>query len=134
MEYKSLFPLSTTTGTPMPGKMLLFQYGAKTAERLPFYDRQPLVVVTAVQGNAFWGVNLHYTKPSNRKGILRYIDSGDDLRIVRGYHKYLKSYVDSLFLDINMNEWDKAIEQPIQDFVRDLGSINLSVSNSRIYK
>ncbi len=118
----------------MPGKMLLFQYGAKTAERLPFYDRQPLVVVTAVQGNAFWGVNLHYTKPSNRKGILRYIDSGDDLRIVRGYHKYLKSYVDSLFLDINMNEWDKAIEQPIQDFVRDLGSINLSVSNSRVYK
>ena len=118
----------------MPGKMLLFQYGAKTAEKLNFYVRQPLVVVSAVQGNTFWGVNLHYTKPENRAGILRYIDAGEDLRIIRGYHKYLKSYVDSLFLDINMQEWEKAIQLPIQDFVRDLGSVTLSVSSSRVYR
>ena len=134
MEYKNEFPMSTTTGTPMPGKMLLFQYGAKTAEKLNFYDRQPLVVVSAVQGNTFWGVNLHYTKPENRAGILRYIDAGEDLRVIRGYHKYLKSYVDSLFLDINMQEWEKAIQLPIQDFVRDLGGITMSVSSSRVYR
>ena len=117
----------------MPGHLMLFQYGAKTAEKLRFYDRNPLCYIIASQGPAFWGVNLHYYAPDEREMIAEWVDEANPAELPKGYHKYLKSYVQTLFLDIAMEEWETAFNLPIEEFVRDLGSIEIPVSKARIH-
>ena len=133
MEYKNVFPKSTTTGSPAPGHLMLFQYGAKTANRLRYYDRNPLCYITASQGNIFWGVNLHYYAPDEREMILEWCDESNPSELPKGYHKYLRSYVDSIFLDLAMEEWKTAMEMNLQEFVRDLGSVELDISPVKIW-
>ena len=133
MEYKNVFPKSTTTGSPAPGHLMLFQYGAKTANKLRYYDRNPLCYIVASQGNNFWGVNLHYYATDEREMILEWCDEANPAELPKGYHKYLKSYVDTLFVDIAMEEWNSALEMNLQDFVRDLGSIEIPISTRGIW-
>ena len=132
MEFRNTFPKSKTVGAPIPGHLMLFQYGAKTAEKLRFYDRNPLCYVIASQGPAFWGVNLHYYAPDEREMIAEWVDEANPAELPKGYHKYLKSYVQTLFLDIAMEEWETAFNLPIEEFVRDLGSIEIPGSKARI--
>ena len=132
MEFKNTFPKSTTTGTPVPGHLMLFQYGAKTAEKLRYYDRNPLCYIIASQGAVFYGVNLHYYAPDEREMIMEWIDESNPAELPKGYHKYIKSYVQSPYLDIAMEEWQTALNLPIEEFVRDLGSIEIPVSRERI--
>jgi len=65
---------------------------------------------------------------------MEWIDEADPTELPRGYHKYLKSYVDTLFLDIAMEEWETAFNLPIEEFVRDLGSIEINVSKARVWQ
>ena len=78
MEYKNVFPTSTIVGEPIIGEVLLYQYSAKYAEQLPFYDKNPMTYIVAMENNAFYGVNLHYTKPSNRSCLLYTSDAADE--------------------------------------------------------
>ena len=133
MEFRNTFPKSKTVGTPIPGHLMLFQYGAKTAEKLRFYDRNPLCYVIASQGPAFWGVNLHYYAPDEREMIAEWVDEANPAELPKGYHKYLKSYVDTLYLDIAMEEWESALEMGLEEFVRDLGSIEIAFNPGRIW-
>ena len=133
MEFRNTFPKSKTTGTPIPGHLMLFQYGAKTAEKLRYYDRNPLCYIIASQANVFWGVNLHYYAPDEREMIMEWIDEANPAELPKGYHKYLKSYVDTLFVDIAMEEWNTALEMNLQEFVRDLGSIEIPISTRGIW-
>ena len=132
MEFRNTFPKSQTVGTPMPGHLMLFQYGAKTAEKLRYYDRNPLCYIVASHGPVFYGVNLHYYAPDEREMIMEWIDESNPAELPKGYHKYIKSYVQTLFLDIAMEEWETAFNLPIEEFVRDLGSIEIPVSKARI--
>ncbi len=134
MEYKNVFPSSTLVGAPAPGKIMLFQYSAKFAEQLPFYDKNPLCYVVAVENNAFFGVNLHYTRPRDRMGTLEFIDSDGDFTKLKGFHKYLKSYVQAPFLDLSTTDREKAIGMGLEQFVRDLGSVEISIPTRSIMK
>lgn len=135
MEYRDEFPNSTLVSEPAPGSISLFHYTAKTALKLPYYDRNPLCYVVAREGrNIFYGINLHYHPPANRESLIRYIDSGSDFTRLRGYHKYLKSYVNSPFLQISMEEWGKAVALDSEQFVRDLGAIEIDISPSTVYR
>ena len=128
MEFRNTFPKSKTTGTPVPGHLMLFQYGAKTAEKLRYYDRNPLCYIIAVQGRVFWGLNLHYTKPQNRKAILSFIDQGGDFTKLSGYNKYLRSYVQATFLDLSASDMEKAAEMGLEDFLNTIGGRYISTS------
>tara|TARA_B100001029_G_scaffold81011_1_gene66487 strand:- start:135 stop:545 length:411 start_codon:yes stop_codon:yes gene_type:complete len=128
LEYKNVFPLSEVLGSPRPGSMMLFQYSAKYKETLPFYDRNPLCYIVASQGRAFYGVNLHYTQPRNRKAILAYIDDGGDFTKLAGYNKYLRSYVQSTFLYLSGSDMEKATEMGLEDFVQTIGGRDISTS------
>ena len=130
MEYKNVFPLSEALGSPRPGSVMLFQYSAKYKETLPFYDRNPLCYIVASQGRAFYGVNLHYTQPRNRKSILAYIDDGGDFTKLAGYNKYLRSYVQGMFLQLKGEDLDKALGMRLEQFVTDLGSVEISLTNT----
>ena len=121
-------------GSPRPGSMMIFQYTAKYRETLPFYDRNPLCYIMSSQGGIFFGVNLHYHPTTNRMALLKYIDDGGDPSRLRGYHKYIKSYMASPFLQVNMTEWDKALSYNNEEFVRDLGSIELSLDADTVQK
>tara|TARA_B100001093_G_scaffold370048_1_gene354995 strand:+ start:193 stop:603 length:411 start_codon:yes stop_codon:yes gene_type:complete len=126
LEYSNVFPTSSEVGSVSPGKLMLFQYSAKYAKSLPFYDRNPLCYIVADEGRAFYGVNLHYTQPENRQPILRYIDAGGDFTKLSGYNKYLRSYVKGTFIDLSLNDMEKAIEMRLEDFVRSLDGVNVS--------
>ena len=134
MEYKDEFPNSIIVGDPTPGTLNIFRYGAKTAAKLRFYDRNPLCYIMSSQGGIFFGVNLHYHPTTNRMSLLKYIDDGGDPSRLRGYHKYIKSYMASPFLQGNMTEWDKALSYNNEEFVRDLGSIELSLDADTVQK
>ena len=132
MEYKNVFPTSVVVGQPIVGEVMLYQYSAKYAEQLPFYDRNPMTYVVAMDGNAFYGVNLHYTKPSNRSGTLDYIIGDNDFTKLDGYNKYLRSYVQSMFLHLKGEDLDKALSMRLEKFVTDLGSIEIRRTNQQI--
>tara|TARA_B100001093_G_C26074444_1_gene695968 strand:- start:50 stop:466 length:417 start_codon:yes stop_codon:yes gene_type:complete len=132
LEFSNVFPTSKEVGSASPGKVMLFQYSAKYAQSLPFYDRNPLCYIVAVEQKAFYGVNLHYTRPFDRMGTLEFIDAGGDFSKLAGYNKYLKSYVNALFLDLSATDRDKAIGMGLQDFVRDLGSVEISIPQNAV--
>lgn len=132
MEYKNVFPTSVVVGQPLVGEVMLYQYSAKYAEQLPFYDKNPMTYIVAMQGNAFYGVNLHYTKPMNRSGVLDYIIGDNDFTKLDGYNKYLRSYVQGMFLHLKGEDLDKALKMRLEQFVTDLGSIEIGRTNQQI--
>ena len=132
MEYRNVFPSSEVGGQPIIGEVLLYQYSAKYAEQLPFYDRNPMTYIVAMENNAFYGVNLHYTKPSNRSGVLDYILADEDYTKLDGFNKYLRSYVQGMFLQLKGDDVDKALGMRLEQFVKDVGSIELPMSNQKI--
>ena len=124
------------------GNLVMFRYNAKTARDLPFYDRSPLVLVVAEENEIFYGTNIHYYKPKERVGIVEYLrediqSGGEDymgfLFGSAGFHKYLKSYVRSLFLEVAAEEWGKASLLPAEEFVRNLGGVEVPISGRSIY-
>ena len=132
MEYKNVFTTSEVVGQPIVGEVMLYQYSAKYAEQLPFYDKNPMTYIVAMQGNAFYGVNLHYTKPMNRSGVLDYIIGDNDFTKLDGYNKYLRSYVRGMFLHLKGEDLDKALSMRLEEFVTDLGSIEIRRTNQQI--
>ena len=130
MEYKNVFPLSEVVGQPIVGEVMLYQYSAKYAEQLPFYDRNPMTYIVAMESNAFYGVNLHYTKPANRSGTLDYIIGDNDYTKLPGFNKYLRSYVRGMFLQLKGEDLDKALGMRLEQFVTDLGSVEISLTNT----
>ena len=127
-----MFPTSVVVGQPMIGEVMLYQYSAKYAEQLPYYDKNPMTYIVAMQGSAFYGVNLHYTKPMNRSGVLDYIVGDNDFTKLDGYNKYLRSYVRGMFLHLNGEDLDKALSMRLEEFVTDLGSIEIRRTNQQI--
>ena len=91
-----------------------------------------MTYIVAMEGNAFYGINLHYTKPSNRSGVLDYILSDQDFTKLDGYNKYLRSYVNGMFLQLKGEDVDKALGMRLEQFVKDVGSIELPMTNQKI--
>ena len=122
-----------------PGSMYLYYYDPKWKEELPFYDRFPLVFPFRVEGDRFWGLNLHYIPLPLRAKLM---DALYDLannsrydektRLVLSYRllessskfkgfgpcvkQYLFSHVKSQFMYIYPSEWDIAIFAPLERF------------------
>ena len=100
-----------------PGHLCFFEYKAET-ESLPYYDKYPLVYILKVEGAAFYGANLHYLDPRNkRKIVIEKLQDGkiDIPKVI--IHKYLYKRCKSLFLDLAKQEWIKASALPVEDFV-----------------
>ena len=132
MEYSNVFPSSEVVGQPIVGEVLLYQYTAKYAQQLPFYDRNPMTYIVAMENNSFYGVNLHYTKPMNRSGVLDYILADQDYTQLDGFNKYLRSYVKGMFLQLKGDDVDKALGMRLEQFVKDVGSVELPLTNQKI--
>ena len=58
------------------GHMYLFEYDAKFAKKLPYYDSFPLVYVIKSTRREFWGMNLHYMSPKKRAWVVKRLMDG----------------------------------------------------------
>jgi len=100
------------------GHMYIFEYKAKTANKLPYYDEFPLVYVIKATRHEFWGLNLHYMTPKKRAWVVKRLMDGRIDAPRNCFHKYITSHVDGYLLDLAAAEWASAILLPIETFVR----------------
>ena len=124
------------------GRMFMFFYDAKTKEKLPYWDRFPLVVPIKRTLDGFIGLNLHYLphilraklfdnlynfeiadniRNSNRLAIkYSFLQASSKLKYFQPCLKrYLFDHVRSRFLYIPAEEWDIALFLPTERFQKD---------------
>jgi hypothetical protein len=123
------------------GKMYFYFYDPKTKDKLPYYDKFPLVIPIERYPDGFLGLNLHYIHPKQRIILLDKLseiatdnnfDANTKLRISYDYlsrasrlyqakpciKRYLFSHVQSRFLEITADEWDIAALLPVESFMK----------------
>ena len=113
--------------TPQGGNLNMFMYDAKTKQKLPYFDRFPLIFYTGPAPGGFMGMNLHYLPPllraklfdsvqgSNNQGAI--IAAASKLKYYKPCIKrYLNKHVKSRFVVVYPDEWNLAIFLPTERF------------------
>jgi len=126
------------------GSMYFFVYDAKWKDKLPYFDKFPLVIPMEFYGNGFLGLNLHYLIPPQRAVLLnrlselltnKHYDHNTRIRISYGVLKsaskfeiakpaikrYLYSHIRSRFIFVPADEWDIAIYLPAENWSNQKG-------------
>jgi hypothetical protein len=121
------------------GHMYFFFYDPKTKDKLPYYDRFPLVIPIRKYNDGFLGLNLHYIHPKHRIILLdklsqfasnKNYDMQTKLKLsyetlsafsiayeaTPCIKRYLASHVESRFIEIFADEWDIAALLPVEQF------------------
>lgn len=121
------------------GRMVMFQYDAKTKDKLPYWDMFPLIFPIGFYPDGFLGINLHYLPPLYRAKLMdqlyrianntkydmttklrvsyEILNSAARFKLFRPCVKrYLFSHIKSRFLHISAEEWDFACMLPAQRF------------------
>lgn len=117
------------------GTMNMFFYDPKTKDKLPFYDKFPLVIVVGPAEGGFYGLNLHYLPPTLRAKFLdgllgitnnkkydestkisasyAYMKRASNMRYFKPCFKhYLTDHVKSRFARVPAPEWEIATFLP----------------------
>lgn len=127
---------------PQLGKLCAYWYDPKTKDKLPFYDRYPLVMPLDYQENGYvLGLNLHYLPPDARKVLFDQLfavrarkDLTRENQIMMSYmvlkrtsqfpgwrdciKRYIPSHFRSRVLEIDPLSWKLAVALPTQQFVK----------------
>lgn len=100
------------------GSLYFFQYIAQYSNKLPFWDRNPLVYVFEIQNDHFIGCNLHYINKSYRDSVAKsLINKRETVNVPRtSIHRYLFSGVVSSFLKVPKEEWVSISLLPTEKF------------------
>ena len=139
------------------GKMMLFQYQATTAADLPYWDQFPLVFPFKIQGDGFYGINLHYLPYMQRARLLDALykyatnededgNATDETRLRITYQilmasskaslikpcvkHYLNRGLRSQFAVVPPSEWEVALFLPLEQFRKGKGG---SISSARVH-
>lgn len=124
----------------VPGEMYLFNYDAKHAEDLPYWDMFPLVFPFRRLRDGFIGLNMHYlpyqlrvqlldrlmdfrtNKTLNENTKLKY--SWSTINAASRYanaipcvHRYLLTQIQSPLKKIDSQDWATALMLPVERFV-----------------
>lgn len=131
------------------GQMFMYFYDPKTKETLPYYDKFPLILLVDFAEGGHYGLNLHYLPPVLRAKLmdslytLRNNDKYDDTTKLKLSYKilssasrfryfepcfkrYLSNYVQGQYLQVQTENWDKALMLPTERFAK--------ASKSRVFK
>lgn len=123
------------------GKMFFFYYDPKTKEKLPYYDRFPVVIPIDIYPDGFLGLNLHYLDVHNRIILLdKLLDFATDknmdekTRLITSYQmlkgvsryeriypcikRYLADHVQSRFVAVDAPDWEMAVALPVERFAK----------------
>ena len=118
------------------GRLNMFFYSPKYKDKLPYYDRFPLVLPLEKYREGFMGINMHYLPIPLRTRLLDklYEFSNNDkfdstTRLTATYnrmrniplvkptlHKYLYDFVETSFRRIDVDEFIVAALLPVQRF------------------
>ena len=121
---------------PFFGRLNMFFYSPKYKEKLPYYDRFPLVLPLERYRGGFMGINMHYLPIPLRTSLLDklYEFSSNNkfdstTRLTATYnrvrnidlvrptlHRYLYNFVESPFRRIDADEFIVATLLPVQRF------------------
>lgn len=123
------------------GKLCMFFYDPKTKEKLPYYDKFPLVLPIEMYDDGFLGINFHYLPPKYRIALLDKLlefRNSDTMSsrtrikatyaLLKGVSKfkevapcikrYLASHVQSRFIVVDSKDWEIAVFLPVERFVK----------------
>ena len=127
----------------LEGRMYTFFYDAKTKDKLPYWDRFPVVLILDLNQTGFTGLNFHYIPPKYRVRLLyelyKYIRLDDDTRdrkmkphirmryeMLRGltkmrffkpcFKRYLTTQIEGRALEITPDYWDVMAMLPLADW------------------
>lgn len=142
MRKRILNATQQQVGSTIIGKMYFFSYDPKTKDKLPIYDKYPLVFPIERYNDGFLGLNMHYLAPSEREALLdkliqfstaRNLTERSRLRLTYDLiagtkrlnslarpcvKRYLFSHVRSKFVEIPATEWDRVIQLPLALWVQ----------------
>ena len=127
------------------GNMYFFRYDPKFKTVLPMYDKYPLAIVIERYTDGFLGLNMHYLTKGQRRTAVSLVNSfydkkkpfsgtttgrgltnwellinssgGLETMANKSVHRYLYNHVRSQFIRINKDEYDKAVQLPIDEWV-----------------
>ena len=119
---------------PIPGRLTFFRYKAKTARQLLYYDRYPLCYILKNGNGFFYGINLHYFNPRGRLGIATELKERVVPQLQKGVHKYLISELQSPILGLAISEWETATLLPVEEFVRNLGGVEIPINPNLVWR
>lgn len=114
----------------MPGEIICFNYDPKYKDKLPYYDKTPLIIPITATKTGFSGLNLHYLTPVDRARVMDLIFKQD--KSVMGfmhalatspyyapcYKNYLYSRMRSKVHIFSREHWEIAIYLPLARFVK----------------
>ena len=127
----------------IPGKFYLYKYDPKTKEQMPYYDAMPLVLITKVMPDGWYGINFHYMPPAVRLKIMEgFYDTlnntslTDNVKIKGNWRRavsvakaasahhylkhsikrYLSSHLASPLVELDPKYWAMAIFLPLSRF------------------
>ncbi len=119
------------------GGLYFYKYDAEEKDRLPYWDKFPLILLLAHSGKYFWGLNFHYLSPDVRMMFLNKLlntykryDIGTDTLTTKTdyydlkassnlkeflpcYKQYFISNIQSKILKIESHEWLYVTEMPL---------------------
>lgn len=139
-KYFQTVPNERKKSRALYGRMYYYSYDAKYKDKLPFWDMRPLIFPFKTKGKHFWGINLHLAPPAMRAVLMDSLyeianndkfDESTKLRLnwnvlssFSNYkyfkpcvRKYLKSHVESNFIEVPSSEWEIAMFLPLQKIV-----------------
>ena len=123
------------------GKMYFFKYQPYYRDKLPKYDKFPMVIPIQRYSNGFLGLNLHYIGVGARAALIdelmafnnnNKMDNTTRMMVnwdlIKGFsrivtlaepcvHRYIFNQCRSRFIEIYPSEYDKAIQLPVADWV-----------------
>jgi len=131
----------STSSNSAIGKMFLFGYLPKHANKLPYYDRFPLVFPFAKTPDGFYGINMHYLPLPMRAALMdglydyvienkydknvrlkmtyQTLSSASKLRFFKPCVKhYLNSQVQTDMAQVPASLWDIALFLPLERFTK----------------
>jgi hypothetical protein len=122
----------------VPGVMVTYVYDAKTKDKLPYWDKHPLIIVTDVTADGWYGINFHYLAAGQRLALLealmvKTIGKSFKQRVAVSYDmlkgavkykwyrpcfkRYLGNHLKTTPILIPVADWHAAVLLPTQKFV-----------------
>lgn len=101
------------------GNMYMFFYDPKHKEKLPYYDKFPLIIMYGPAKGGFYGLNLHYMPPVLRAKVLDALlgKGGVPRKYIQPMIKhYLTEHVRGNFALVDKPEWEIATFLPTAQF------------------
>jgi len=119
---------------PAVGDVVFYTYSAATAEKLKFWDRFPMTLITDVNlsEDKFEGGNLHYLRPTVRVSVGAMIKAGGMSYPRRCHHKYFLSAAGSMYL-VPKEELDSIGKLPLEQFTTSVMGRNIDMPSSHVW-